>query len=105
LYLYRFTANARIANYGGCVVIKSDNGNGKHQLSVAEIINDPDKLTLTIEETAKILRISTVFTYQQLKAGNIPAYKLGKSKYIISKARLLDMINSNGHELEAVNKT
>lgn len=76
------------------------NGNGKQKLSVAEIINDPDKLTLTIEETATILRISTVFTYQQIKAGRIPAYKLGKSKYIISKTRLLNIINGNGHELE-----
>lgn len=78
------------------------NGETKEKPSVAEIISDPEKLTLTIEETAKILRISTVFTYQQVKAGNIPAYKLGKSKYIISKAKLLDIINGNGHDLEGI---
>ena len=57
----------------------------------SEIINDPDKLTLTVLETANLIGISKEFCYEQLQKNNIPHIKI-QGKYVISKKNILDLI-------------
>lgn len=39
---------------------------------------EKERLTLTIEETARLLGIGRQLAYEQVKTGNIPALKIGR---------------------------
>jgi len=52
---------------------------------------EEEKLTLTIAETAKILRISKGKAYQEAKAGNLPTIRFGR-RLIVSRYGLEQML-------------
>jgi excisionase family DNA binding protein len=56
-----------------------------------------EKLTLTVEETAKLLDLSRSLTYEAVRNGTIPSVKIGR-RYLIPKQgieRMLDIQSNN----------
>lgn len=39
----------------------------------------PEEEVLTVEEAAKLLRVSKAWIYQEAQAGRLPAYKVGRN--------------------------
>lgn len=54
-----------------------------------------DRLTLTVEETGKMLGISRATAYQLANQGKLPVIRLGR-RLLISKAGLERMVNEAG---------
>jgi excisionase family DNA binding protein len=51
-----------------------------------------EKLTLTVEETAKLLDLSRSLTYEAVRNGTIPSVKIGR-RYLIPKQGIERMLN------------
>lgn len=59
------------------------------------MVTTSNKLTLTVDETARCLGIGRSLCYELVRQGRIPAIRLG-GKWVISKAGLERMINGAG---------
>lgn len=51
---------------------------------------------LTLEEFAKIMKVSKITIYRMIKNGQIPAVKFGKS-WRINQTVIKDLFNKNGN--------
>jgi excisionase family DNA binding protein len=53
----------------------------------------PERLTLTVEETAAVLGISRAFAYEAVQRGDIPAIRIGRRILVpkVALARLLEL--------------
>jgi excisionase family DNA binding protein len=47
---------------------------------------DEDKLVLTVEEAAQLLRVSRAFTYELLNRGELPCIRLGRRLLVPRRA-------------------
>lgn len=56
---------------------------------------EEERLTLTVEETAKLLRIGRQLAYEMVKTGDIPSIRLGKRVLVPRRAleKLLEQPN------------
>ena len=52
-----------------------------------------ERLTLTVEEAAKLLGISRAFAYESVRRGDIPHIKIGR-RLLIPKAKLNELLDS-----------
>ncbi len=52
------------------------------------------KLTLTIEETAKLLSLSRGSAYQAARTGEIPTIRIGR-RLVVPRAKLLAMLGES----------
>lgn len=59
--------------------------------------SDPNSLTVTVAECARMLGISRSQCYESLKSGEIPSRRIG-SKYIISRHRIERWIDGTENE-------
>lgn len=50
-----------------------------------------EPLTLTVEETAKLLRLGRQLTYEKVRSGEIPSVKIGR-RYLVPRQALLKML-------------
>ena len=57
--------------------------------------NSAEVLVLTIEEAAKILRVSTDSAYEAARRGEIPSLRIGR-RVLVPKRALLYMIDGDG---------
>lgn len=61
---------------------------------------DQRRLTLTVDEAARLLGLSRAATYRAVNGGLIPAIEIGRRK-LIPRERFLRMFNGNENEGEA----
>jgi excisionase family DNA binding protein len=61
-----------------------------------------EKLTLTVEETAKLLDLSRSLTYESVRNGTIPSIKIGR-RYLIPKQGIERMLNVQGNNITKEN--
>jgi len=54
---------------------------------------EPERATLTVAETAKIMGIGKQLAYQQVKNGRLPVIKCGR-RLLIPKAAFFKMLSS-----------
>ena len=57
-----------------------------------------ERLTLTVEETAKLLGIGRQLAYDRVRTGQIPAIRLGRRLVVPKRAleRLLEAVSASG---------
>ena len=62
------------------------------------IVMDRSELpdVLTVEETAKFLRISRGLAFQSVRQGDIPSVRVGR-RLLVPKLKLLEWLDGNGH--------
>lgn len=53
---------------------------------------DPERVTLTVDEVAALLGVHKLTVYAAVKAGDIPSIRIG-NRILIPRARLEDMLN------------
>jgi excisionase family DNA binding protein len=69
-------------------------GNTNVNKTAGVIKMENDKLTLTVEETAKCLGIGRNSAYEAVARGEIPVIKVGK-RLLVPKAALEKLLNCN----------
>jgi len=70
----------------------------RHAGKPIRIKPSPDeRLTLTVEEGAKLLGISRAFAYESVRRGDIPHIKIGR-RLLIPKAKLNELLDSAGSD-------
>jgi len=65
-------------------------GNGEDEVGKIE------RLTLTVEEAARLLGISRGLAYEMARCGKLPVVRLGR-RLLVSKAALERMLNQEQH--------
>jgi len=61
-----------------------------------------DKLTMSIEEAAKVLGVGRNFCYELAKTGQLPTIRLGSRRLVVPRIALERMLETgNGHPLES----
>lgn len=67
---------------------------------------ETERLTLTIEETAKLLGIGRQLAYDKAKTGEIPVIKIGRRLLVPRRAleRLLEQGGSSQEQIPASNR-
>jgi excisionase family DNA binding protein len=56
-----------------------------------------ERLVLTVEETAELLRLSRGATYEGVRSGDIPAVRVGR-RWLVPRARLLELLGATNGE-------
>ena len=56
---------------------------------------DTARLTYTVDEVARLLNLSRGITYQYIRAGLIPAERIGR-RWLIPRKRLHDWLDGRG---------
>jgi excisionase family DNA binding protein len=54
-----------------------------------------ERLTLTVEETARLLGISRNAAYEAVRRGELPSLKIGR-RILIPRSRLADLLDDRG---------
>lgn len=64
---------------------------------------ESEKLTLSVDETAKILGVGRNSAYEAIARGEIPVIRVGK-RLLVPKAALEKLLSGNQEEIGANNK-
>jgi len=59
--------------------------------------DEPDRLVLTVEETAKALRLGRISAYKAIQRGDIPSIRIGR-RILVPRDRLMALLNERNDQ-------